>query len=133
MFTLDTNILIAYFDNDKKVVEKLLKWHRQRSHFFISVINEIEILSLPKLTSEEINKIERFLREFTIIPLDSQLGRISAKLRRKYKLSLGDSVIAATASITDSTLVTLDKEIIKKLRDSKQVKVKTIKKVKNYE
>jgi predicted nucleic acid-binding protein len=31
------------------------------------------------------------------VPVDSQIAEISAELRQKYKLSMGDSMIAATA------------------------------------
>lgn len=124
MFTLDSNILISYLNDDEKIVKQLLNWRNDKKHFFISVITEIEVLSLPLLTYEETNKIERFLREFTIIPLDSQLGRIAAEVRRKYKLNLGDSVIVATTQLTSSTLVTQDKEIVQKARNL--IRIQTI-------
>jgi len=117
VLTIDTNILISYFNDDEKIVKHCLRWRKTGTRFFISVITEIEILSLPTLTSEEINKIQRFLREFTVIPLDSQLGRIAAEIRRQYKFKLGDSVIIAAAQLTNSTLVTRDKEIIKKAKN----------------
>lgn len=75
MFTLDTNILIGYLNDDKKVTGQLLAWREAGNRFFISVITEIEILSFTLLTAEEIFKIQRFLQEFTIIPLDTQLAR----------------------------------------------------------
>ena len=117
MFTIDTNILILYFNDDEKIVRQFLNWRKANAHFFISVITEIETLSLPRLTSEEISKIQRFLREFTIIPLDSQLGKIAADIRRQHRLAIGDSVIIATAQLTNSTLVTQDKEIIRKVKN----------------
>lgn len=117
MLTIDTNILILYFNNDEKVVKQLLNWRKANTRFFISVITEIEVLSFPKLTAEEINKIQRFLREFTIIPIDSQLGRMAAEIRRQYGLNLGDSIITATAQLTNSSLVTQDKDIIKKAKN----------------
>ncbi len=117
MFTIDTNILILYFNDDEKIVRQFLNWRKANAHFFISVITEIETLSLPRLTSEEISKIQRFLREFTIIPLDSQLGKIAADIRRQYRLAIGDSVIIATAQLTNSTLVTQDKGIIRKAKN----------------
>lgn len=57
------------------------------------------------------------MREFTIIPLDSQLGKIAADIRRQHRLAIGDSVIIATAQLTNSTLVTQDKEIIRKVKN----------------
>ena len=114
VFTLDTNILIGYLNDDKKVVDQLLVWREAGKHFFISVITEVELLSFPFLTGEEIAKIKQFLQEFTIIPLDTQLAQMAAEIRRKCKTKLGDSVVIATAKLTNSVLVSLDKDVIKK-------------------
>ena len=122
MFTIDTNILISYLNDDKESVKQLLGWRDAGAIFFISVITEIEALSLPSLTIEEINRIQQLLREFTIISLDSQLGQISAEIRRKCRLSLGDSIVVATAKLTNSILATKDKEIIKKAKNLIQIK-----------
>ena len=124
MFTLDTNILIGYLNDDKKVADQLLAWRKVGKKFFISVITEVEILSFPFLTQEEIVKIQRFLQEFTIIPLDTQLARMAAGIRRNSKIKLGDSVVIATAKLTNSVLVSLDKDVIKKAGTS--VKVQSI-------
>ena len=114
--TLDSNVLISYLNDDPRIADQLLKWRDSNMHFFISVITEIEILSLPRLTADEINRIRRFLREFTIIPIDSQLGKLASEIRRKCRLSLGDSIIIATAQLTNSVLVTQDMEIIHKAK-----------------
>ena len=121
MFTLDTNILISYFNDEPKVVRQLFHWRDAGITFLISVITEIEILSLPRLTDAELGIIESFLKRFTIVPLDSRLTKITAEIRRRTKLSLGDSVIVATAKCTDSILVTQDKEIIKKVGSSVEI------------
>lgn len=114
VFTLDTNILIGYLNDDKKVAEQLLAWRKAGKKFLLSVVTEVELLSFPFLVPEEISRIERFLQEFTIIPLDTQLARMAAEIRRNSKLKLGDSVIVATARLTNPVLVTLDKDVIKK-------------------
>lgn len=122
MFTLDSNILISYFNDNEKVVSQLSIWRKNSSRFFISVITEIEILSHPKLTEKEIAKIKRFLGELTIIPVDSQIAIIASEIRRNRKLSVGDSIIVATAVLTNSSLVTQDKEIFKKAKGFASVK-----------
>ena len=116
MVVLDTNILIAYFNGDERIANRFIKWRKTGVRFFISVITEIELSSLPKLTSSELTIIQNLVREFTIIPLDSQLGKLTADLRRQTSLSLGDSVIVATAELTGARLATRDKNIIKKAR-----------------
>ena len=39
---------------------------------------------------------------------------MAAEVRRKCKTKLGDSVVIATAKLTNSVLVSLDKDVIKK-------------------
>ncbi len=116
MFTLDTNVLISYLRGDTMVVDQLLRWRTGNARFFISVISEIEILAFPRLTEEEESKIRRFLQEFTVISLDSQLAKLVAEIRRGSKLKLGDSIVVATALLTKSVLITQDKEILKKAK-----------------
>src|SRR3989344_193285 len=116
MFTLDTNILIAHFNDEPKVEAFLRSVRAEGKRLFISVVTEIELLALPRLTPEEIEAIERLLREFSAVPLDSQLGKLTASVRRTTKLALGDSVVVATAVFTNSTLVTRDREILKRAK-----------------
>ncbi len=42
-------------------------------------------------------KVAFLKQEFKIIPVDNQIAEIFAELRQKYKLSMGDSMIASTA------------------------------------
>ncbi len=124
MFTLDTNIVIGYLNDEAEIADQILSWRREPARFCISVITEIEALSFPKLTTSEIAKIQRLLQELTIIPADSQLGRLAAELRRQYQFKLGDSIIVATARLTNSILVTRDKSLLKKAKQI--ISVKTI-------
>jgi predicted nucleic acid-binding protein len=116
MFTLDTNILIGFLNDEERIVRQLRLWREDHARFFISVVSHIEVLALPKLTPEATERIERFLQEFSVIPVDVQLAKIAATIRREYRLGLGDSIITATAKLTDSTLVTRDQEILKKAK-----------------
>src|SRR3989344_4423006 len=88
--TLDTNILIAFFEEDPVVVGALSAWKMQGISLFLSTIVEAEVLSFDKWTSGERNRIEQFLeQEFVSVPFDRPLSRI-----------------AATAVYTNSPLVT---------------------------
>jgi predicted nucleic acid-binding protein len=46
MLTLDTNIIISYLNDEKTVVDKLLRWKERGEGFIISVVTEIETLIL---------------------------------------------------------------------------------------
>ena len=88
-----------YSSKDPTLLEKIRK-EKYRSEKYVSaiVIHELYKLSLA-YEGKEIAKLKiNFLKqEFKIIPVDSQIAESSAELRQKYKLSMGDSMIAATA------------------------------------
>jgi predicted nucleic acid-binding protein len=50
----------------------------------------------------------RIKKDFQVVPVDDQIAQISAELRQKYGLSMGDSMIAATASVFKATCITDD-------------------------
>ncbi len=54
------------------------------------------------------SKVAFLKKEFEIIPVDDQVAEVSAELRHKYHLSMGDSMIAATASVLKATCITDD-------------------------
>ena len=47
-------------------------------------------------------------KDFEIIPVDEQIAQLSAEFRHKYNLSMGDSMIAATASALSAVCITDD-------------------------
>lgn len=105
---LDTNILIAYLNGEIEVIETLSSWRRENRALFISSISVAEVLSLPSLSPQDTQKIKIFLSDFIAIPFDNYLAETVAQLRRKYKISIPDAVIAATALIRNAPLVTRD-------------------------
>lgn len=106
MYTLDTNAIIYYLKEDKKVVGFIENAFTRLVPIYISSITEVELFSFPTLTFEESNQIENILETLAIIPLGSRIARIAGSLRRQYKIKTADSVIAATAMFTGTTLVT---------------------------
>ena len=77
----------------------------------MSIISVIEFLSFPKITQAEENLLFRFLNRVMVISFDlNNLDLIHqiAALRKKYKIKLPGSIIAATALATNSALVTTD-------------------------
>jgi|SRR3989338_2068638 len=105
-FTFDTNAIIYYLKGDKKassVVEEIIK---NNSSIYISTITEVELFSFSEITEMEAHQIEKILETISIIPVDSRIARMAARIRQLYKLKTADSVIAATALFTSSVLVT---------------------------
>jgi len=83
VYTLDTNTIIYYLDNDPAVV---------------SVLDPIFAQGIAELT--------QLLTSVVVFPLESRLAQLASALRRQYRLKTPDSVVAATAVLTRTTLVT---------------------------
>jgi len=104
---LDTNIIIYYF-RGSKFARALI----ENNEIAISVITEIELLSYPNNTEEEIAGIKQLLSTFTIIPMTSFVKDKTIEYRREYKLKIPDSIIIATANYLGYALVTADKQLM---------------------
>ncbi len=105
--TLDANIVIALLNGELKVAEQATRWRNDGATLLIPAIAEAEVLSFATLTPVELQKAESFLKEnFTLIPMDRSIAHRAAYIRRTFKLKLPDAVIAATAIVTHTPLVT---------------------------
>ncbi len=116
MYTLDTNPIIYYINNEPETVATLEDLFVQAVPLYTSTITELELFSYPALTEAEGALIEMFLRQMRIIPVFSHIARMAGDLRRSYpRLKSFDSAVAATALFTNSTLVT------RNIRDFEQI------------
>ena len=82
---------------------------------YVSTITEVELFGYPALSDTEATTINSLLQTVSVIPLESQIARAAGYIRRAYRLKTPDSVIAATALFTGSTLLT------RNVRDFKKV------------
>lgn len=106
MYTFDTNAIIYYLNEDPAVVAVLEPLLAQDIALFVSVVTELELLSYGSLTDEDMVEITQLLTSLVVFPLESRLAHLAAALRRQYRLKTPDSVVAATALLTRTTLVT---------------------------
>ncbi len=114
--TLDTNIIIAYLNDDKSVIAFLDETRMQGKLLFLPAAVEAEFLSFAKWSPEERQTMERFLEEnFLFVPLDRPLTRLAADLRTKTRIPFADATIAATALFTNTPLLT------RNVRDFKRI------------
>ncbi len=99
---LDSNIIIysSYPSNNF-----LLDFIQEHS-VSVSAISFVEVLGYHLLKKQEKNFLETFFNNSNIIPLDSSILMQAVKLKQQKKISLGDSLVAATALERDLTLVT---------------------------
>jgi predicted nucleic acid-binding protein len=69
---------------------------------FISTVVIYELYRLTLLWEEKetaMLRVTLLKKEFQAVPVDDQIAQVSAELHQKYKLSMDDSMIAATAYI----------------------------------
>lgn len=104
MILLDTNIFI-YLANGKLDVSVL-----KNSDIAFASITKIEALGYSQITSVEQNYLDEIFQECEQIDLTEDIIRMAIKLRQRSKMTLGDSIIAASAIENDYVLWTANTE-----------------------
>lgn len=100
----DTNIFIYVLKNDLQLGQLL-----DQKTIYISYITELELLSFPKISIKEVGLIKEIINNCKIIHYSEDLKDDIIFLRRKYNLSIPDSIIAATSYSYFIPLITADK------------------------
>lgn len=117
MYTLDTNAIIYYLKDDPAAVSFFDAVLRGTAPLYVSTITEVELFGFESLNFAEYEAINHLLNTVTILPLDSRVARIAGSLRRNYGMKVPDSIIAATALVTHTALVTRNVKDFKKIAD----------------
>jgi predicted nucleic acid-binding protein len=88
----------SYYSKDESLLKKI-RIHKMRKRYISAVvIHEVYHLSISREGREVAKvKVANLAEEFEVVPIDDQIAQVSAELRHKYQLSMGDSMIAATA------------------------------------
>jgi predicted nucleic acid-binding protein len=109
--TYDTRFFVEFFYSKNQSQHRKLSEEKKRKEKYISaiVIHELYKLSLAR-EGRETAKLRATLmkKDFQVVPVDDQIAQISAELRQKYNLSMGDSMIAATASLLNAVCISDD-------------------------
>jgi len=74
----------------------------------VSAISYVEVLGYHRLTKSNERDFMDFFDAARIIPVSQTVMEQAVKLRQQRKMSLGDSIISATAILNDLTLITAD-------------------------
>jgi len=114
-FLIDTNILIYYFDNLIPVASEQIIDDIFLNSFNISIISKIEFLGWHKFSEEQYEKGVSFLSGAHVISLSDAIIDETIQLKRQKRIKFADSVIAATALISDLTLVTRNSDDFKNI------------------
>ena len=121
----DTRFFIELYNTKNEIIKKKASEERQRKKRYVSaiVIHELFKYSLS-LEGRKIAELKIALLKdaFDVVSVDSQIAQVSAELRHKYKLSMGDSMIAATAASLGAVCITDDPHF----RQVKEIKTEWI-------
>jgi predicted nucleic acid-binding protein len=99
-----------YYSKDEPLLKKI-RAEKARKEKYVSAVVVHEIYNLAiACEGREVAKLKvGFLKQgFEVVAVDDQIAQISAELRHKYDLSMGDSMIAATASILKAVCISDD-------------------------
>lgn len=108
-YLIDTDVLV---DHLKAVPEAIsaLKRLIARGKLFCSVINEAEVLA--GMREDEKDKVGALFDALNPLGVTREIAQLTGKYRREYKKSHGvqisDALIAATASVHNLVLITLN-------------------------
>ena len=107
----DSRFFVEFYYSKDQALRRRIEEEKRRKDRYVStiVIHEIYHLSLSR-EGREVAKLRAISmkKDFQVIPVDDQIAQVSAELRHKYNLSMGDSMIAATASILKAVCISDD-------------------------
>lgn len=104
MYLLDSNILIY----SSKTEYSFLRTYITHTTLIsaVSVATVIEVLGFHRLAPEDKTYFESCFALLQVFEVTQVVSDKAVELRQKQKLSLGDSIIAATALVHDCELLT---------------------------
>ena len=117
-YLIDTNIVIYFLSDLIPAPHNDFLSNLFDKDINISVISKIELFSRD-LSSKEENAIKTFLNNAHVFLLDESIANIASKIRRNYKLKIGDAIIAATAVENKCNLIMRDVKDFGKISDIK--------------
>jgi predicted nucleic acid-binding protein len=101
---VDSNIVVMAVGGNSK-----LQRHLNKAPIFISIITEIELLSIPFRDAEHEFLLRDFIRTCVVIPIGGDVKEMSAQIRKKWKTKLPDAIIAASAIVHELDFLTADR------------------------
>lgn len=110
---LDSNIIIYTGLVESRGLHSWLESQK----ITVSVISRIEVLGYHKLTIRDKRYFEAFFSQAVIYQLSDQILDLAISLRQMKKMSLGDSLIAATAIVNHIPLITANTKDFNHIED----------------
>ena len=101
---IDSNIIIYSTMPDYQNLREYLR--KKQDSLSISFISKIEVLSYHLLKENDRNIFEIFFNSINILHINEYIIDLTITLKQNQKLTLGDSIIAATALFYNEELLT---------------------------
>ncbi|HMJ07798.1 MAG TPA: type II toxin-antitoxin system VapC family toxin [Pyrinomonadaceae bacterium] len=99
---LDSNIIIYSALPENEFLREFIRINSP----FVSDVSRIEVLGFQKLAPHALDYFGAFFSSSTLIPISEEVVINAIGLRQRRKITLGDSLIAATAIVYDLGLIT---------------------------
>jgi predicted nucleic acid-binding protein len=99
---LDSNAIIYAVKPQFVQLRELIATHSSA----VSAISYLEVLGYHRLTAADLQDFKAFFALLSMIPITQAVIEQATHLRQQRKMSVGDSIIAATAILHKLTLVT---------------------------
>jgi predicted nucleic acid-binding protein len=112
-YLIDTNVVLDFMGNKLPNDARTAMAQIIDNEINLSVINKIELLGFSKIEQDLVD----FVKYSNIISMSDDIVEKTIEVRRKYKIKLPDAVIAATAIISNYTLVTSNIKDFKSISD----------------
>ena len=99
---LDSNIIIYSAEPQYQPIRDFITRHGPS----VSAVSYVEVLGFPQITPSQEQHFRQFFARAVVHPIDAPVLDGAVALRQQRRISLGDSIIAATALVHGLTLVT---------------------------
>ena len=118
-YLIDSNVIIDYMANRFSPSSNVFIENIFETEFVIPSVVKIEVLGFSDV-QKKLEALEEFVDHALIIPLEKNIIDQTIKLKREYKkLKLPDAIIAATAIVCNSILITRNISDFKNVLDLK--------------
>lgn len=121
---LDSNIIIYSVMPENQKIRDFLK--NIETELYVSAISKIEVLGFHKLSDGETNLFENFFSSVGVIPIDNSIIDAAINIRQNRKISLGDSIIAATVLLNNKKLFTNNEDDFQEIAGIEILTMKSI-------
>lgn len=108
---LDSNIIIYYAVPKNIQIREYLA--ENKKNLVVSAISKVEVLGYNKLKPVEKTAFEHFFQNINMLDVNTPIIEKAVVLRQQKKMSLGDSIIAATALLHKHKIFTNNEEDFK--------------------